>query len=190
MTSHRTIAAVCGIAFAAILLTACDSTLSYKKAVSKNLKNSNDQRRFDDARFVIDAASYNLLATGLAEEASTSGYSAAIVTLAKENLEHHQSMRKELKRLARKEKIKLPGQMSDNHQALLNQLKNTDRRSFDEMYIRIMNDITEESRTTFSQLATAAQSAEIRSFAARELGTFDSHKSRLKTVETELLRTY
>ncbi len=179
-----------GIALVLLLPSGCDSTLSYSKAVKKNLKNTDNQQRFDDARFVIDAASYNLLATSLAEQASTSGYSAALVSLAKENLEHHRTMRKELKRLARKEKIKLPGEMSDSHQALLNELKTTDKRSFDAAYIRIMNEITEESRNTFSRLATAAESAEIRSFAARELGTFDSHKDRLRTVENGLLRTY
>ncbi|MEX2232620.1 MAG: DUF4142 domain-containing protein [Cyclobacteriaceae bacterium] len=149
-----------------------------------------DSEKLDDARFLVDAASYNILATRMAEAAVKSGYSASLVTLAKENTEQHEDLGKELKKLARKEDVILPAQMSDEHQRLLSELTSSDRREFDRNYIRIMGDISNEDSQKFSRMATEADSEEVRAFAARKLGLFESYKTDLQTVDAELLRTY
>jgi len=171
-------------------MASCSSNLSYNEAIQKNVSRVEDPDQHDDARFVVDAASYNLLATQMAEEATTSGYSASLVSLAKENLEQHEALGKELKRVARKEKFVLPGKMSDDHQKLLDELKRSERRNFDRTYIRILGEISEKDKELFSEMATAGKSEEVRGFAAKQLGVFDSHKSKLETVGAELLRTY
>ncbi len=182
------IAAVCSVA-CAFLITAC-GPLSYEKAVQKNIKRVDNPARLEDARFIADATSFNLLANEMAELATTSGYSAALVSLANENIKRHKDLKKELKRLARKEKLLLPKEMSPKHQALMNELKNTDRRAFDQTYVRILNQIAEEDKEMYTRLATAGVSDEIRSFAAKQLGVFDAHQNRLRAIEAELLRTY
>lgn len=174
----------------AALLAGCSSSLSYNEALQKNVNRIEDSEKLDDARFLVDAASYNILAMRMAEEAIKSGYSASLVALAKENYEEHEEMGRELKRLARKEKIVLPAEMNDAHQKLLAELTSSDRREFDRTYVRILRDIGQEDRDKFSQMATAGKSEEIRAFAARKLDLFDSHQDALQTVDAELLRTY
>lgn len=186
---NRIVAAFCSVALLS-LMASCYSSLSYNDAVQKNIRRADNPDMHDDARFIADAASYNLLATALAEEATQKGYSASLVSLAKQNLELHEEMTKKLKRLARKEKMVLPAEMKDDHQRLLAELKDADRRDFDRTYVRIMQDISSDDRDMFSRMATEAKSEEIRGFAATQLGLFDTHKTQLETVDAELLKTY
>jgi putative membrane protein len=188
--SYKKLMAVMLTALSLITLQSCYSSLSYNEAIKRNTSKIDNPERHDDARFLVDAASYNLLAMRMAEEAVKSGYSASLVSLARENREQHEEMAKELKKLARNEKIVLPAEMSDEHQKLLAELTSADRSEFDRTYIRILSDISEEDRQEFSQMATDATSDDVRAFAARKLDLFESHKNQLQTVDAELLRTY
>jgi putative membrane protein len=174
----------------AVFMAACSSSLSYNDALQKNVRKIDDTEKLDDARFLVDAASYNILAMRMAEAAIKAGYSASLVTLAKENLEQHEEMGKELNKLARKEKVVLPAEMSDEHQRLLSELTASDRREFDRTYIRILGEISNDDSQKFSRMATEAESEEVRAFAARKLDLFESHKTQLETVDAELLKTY
>ena len=174
----------------ALLMSSCSSSLSYNEALQKNVSRLEDTEKLEDARFLVDAASYNLLAMKLAEEAVKSGYSASVVSMARENLKEHEEMGKELKKLARKEDIVLPAELSSEHQRLLAELSSADRREFDRTYIRILSDIGQQDGEKFESMATEAKSEEIRAFAARKLDHFESHQNQLQTVDAELLRTY
>lgn len=175
---------------AAAFMVSCSSSLSYNDALQKNIGRIDDPEKLDDARFLVDAASYNILAMKMAEEAIKSGYSASLVSLAKENYEEHEELGRELKKLARQENIVLPDEMNKNHQDMFAELRNSDRREFDRNYIRILRDASQEDRGKFSQMATAAESEDIRAFAARKLDLFESHQTEFETVDGELLRTY
>lgn len=174
----------------ALLLAACSSNLTYNEAMQKNVRTIEDSEKLDDARFLIDAASYNILATKMAEAAIESGYSASVVSLAKENLEAHQEMGKELRKLARKEDVALPGQMNSEHARVLSQLTGSDRRTFDKTYLQLLREVSEQDSQKFANMATDASSDDVRAFAARKLDLFESHRQEIETVDAELLRTY
>ena len=174
----------------ALLLSSCSSNLTYNEALQKNTSRIEDPDKLEDAKFLVDAASYNMLATKMAEAAVQSGYSASLVALAKQNLEEHEDMGKELRKLARKEDIVLPAGMTPDHEKRLAELTSSDRREFDRTYIRILSDINIEDNEKFARMATEAESEEIRAFAARKLDLFESHQNQLQTVDAELLRTY
>lgn len=172
------------------LMSSCSSSLSYNEALQRNISRIEDPQKQDDARFLVEAASYNLLATRLAEEAVKSGYSASVVQMARQNLKEHEEMEKELKKLARSEDVTLPAEMNSEHQQLLAELQSSDRREFDRTYIRILGDVARDDRREFEQMATEAKSEDVRAFAARKLDHFESHLNALQTVDAELLRTY
>ncbi|HEX8040146.1 MAG TPA: DUF4142 domain-containing protein [Chryseosolibacter sp.] len=179
-----------GVVVIAGMVAACSSSLTYNEAVQKNARKITDPEKLDDARFLVDAASYNILATKLSEAAINSGYSASVVRLAKENKEEQAEMGKELKKLARQEHVALPAEMNEDHQKLLAQLTASDRREFDRNYIRILREASEDGSHRFEQMATEGESDDVRAFAARELHLFESSKSGLETVDAELLKTY
>lgn len=187
--TYRTAALFCCLLTAALVIS-CSSSLSYNDALQRNAKKIQDPEKQDDARFLVEAASYNMFATQLAEAAAKNAYSASLARLAKENLKEHEEMGRELKKLARKENVVLPGQMNEDHQKLLAELTSSDRREFDKTYIRLLKQASEEDSQRFAGMATNAQSADIRAFAARKLGMFESHETELETVDAELLKTY
>ena len=187
--AYKMMAAMFGL-LTALVVSSCSSSLSYNEAIQKNISRIEDSERHEDAQFLVEAASYNMLATQMAEAAIKSGYSASLVSLARENYKQHEEMGKEIKRLARKEHIVLPAEMSDEHQRKLAELTSADRREFDRTYIRLLGDISNDDSEKFSRMATEAKSDDIRAFAARELAVFESHKTQLETVDAELLKTY
>ena len=176
--------------FTASLLTGCSSSMSYNEAMQRNVTTIEDSEKLEDARFLLDAASYNLLAQGMAETAIESGYSASIVSMARENLDRHEEMQRELRKLARRADIVLPGEPKSEHKRLLAELKAADRREFDRTYIRLLREVSEEDSRKFSNMATEAGNEEIRAFAARKLDLFESYQDQLQTVDAELLQTY
>lgn len=172
------------------VLSSCYSSLSYNDAIQKNISRADSPDMHDDARFVADAASYNLLATQAAEKAIESGYSATVVNLAKETLKQQELVRKDLKRIARREDMVLPAEMSEEHERLLSELKAAGRDQFDRTFVRVLMEVNNKDRRRFEEMATDAKSDDIRAFAARQIGHFDTHRSQLQTVDAELLRTY
>jgi putative membrane protein len=183
------LSSVCTLGIA-VLLAACTSTLSYNEAMQKNVSNIDDTEKLEDARFLLDAASYNTLAVRMAEAAIKSGYSASVVRMARENLEVHEEMEDDLRKLARKEDIALPNGMNTEHERMLAELRSADRREFDRTYLRLLGEVSEQDSRKFSNMATEAQSEDIRAFAARKLDMFESHRQGIQTVDAELLRTY
>lgn len=174
----------------AFLFVTCSSNLSYNEAMQKNVRNIEDTEKLEDARFLLEAASYNILATRMAEAAIESGYSASVVSMAKENLEEHEEMGDELRRLARKEDVALPAEMNSEHERILAELTSTDRREFDRTYIQLLREVSQQDSQKFATMATEANSEDVRAFAARKLDLFKSHQEHIQTVDSELLKTY
>lgn len=175
---------------AVVCIVSCSSSLTYNEALQRNVRKIEDTDKLDDARFLVEAASFNILAREMSELALESGYSATLVSFARENLEEHEELNRELRRLARREKIVLPGEMNEQHQKLFAELKSVDRRQFDRTYVRLLREAAGEDREEFSRMATEAESEDVRAFAARKLDLFDTHDSELETVDAGLLQTY
>jgi len=186
---HKTLTFLCCLATAG-LLASCYSTLSYNEAMQRNVSKITDSEKLEDARFLLEAASYNILATKMAEAAIESGYSASVVSMARENLGKHVEMERELRRLARREDVVLTAGMNSEHERILAELNTADRREFDRSYIRLLGELSREDRQKFSRMATDANSEHVRSFAARKLDLFESYEREIETVDADLLRTY
>jgi putative membrane protein len=186
---NRLLTSLCSLIIT-VFLVSCTSTLSYNEALQKNVSNIDDTEKLEDARFLLNAASYNTLAMWMAQAAIESGYSASVVRMARENLEAHEEMEDDLRKLARKEDIVLPEGMNSEHERMLAELTSTDRREFDRTYLRLLREVSEQDSRKFANMATEAQSEDIRAFAARKLDLFESHQQEIQTVDAELLRTY
>lgn len=174
----------------AALLAGCSQSLTYNDAMNKNEKKINDVERMEDARFLVDAKSFNLLEAGLTEAAMNSGYSASVVELGKQNHESHLALNKELDQLARKEKIIVPATMDDRHQAMLFEVSKSDRKDFDKTFVRVYKMANEENSSKYMKMATDAKDEDIRAFAARKLDMFKTTMTQLEAVDQELLKTY
>jgi putative membrane protein len=173
-----------------VLLVSCSSSLSYREAMNRNARKIHDAGRLDDANFLVDAKSFNMLEMKLAEAAVTNGYASAIVDLARKHLDQLKDMNDDLNKIARKEKIAMPESISEKHQLYLIDVTKADKQDFDKQYIQTIQRINEENKEQYMRMATDGKDADIRAFAARKLDMLKSHADELDEAEKKLMNTY
>jgi putative membrane protein len=179
------------IALTAICLaSSCSQNLTYHEAMSKNQRKIDDPNRLADANFLVDAKSFNILETKLAELATTTGYASKIVELARKDMDAHKNFSEDLDKLASREHVVLPDNMNDQHQNMYYELVKTDREDFDKSYLtllaRVNNDVTQQ----FQKMATDAADGDVRAFAAKKLDLLRNQEKLIDNVEDALLNTY
>jgi putative membrane protein len=187
---YRTIEKVFSVVALLAILSSCSQDLTYQEAMNKNRRHIEDSERLDDARFLVDAKSLNVLEVELCELASTSGYASAIVNLAKKHLADHKKMKEELEDLAYREKVSIPSVMDVNDVDVYNKVYRADRQDFDKNFIAAIKEINTKNMKKFLTMATEAKDADVRAYAARKLDVLRTHEERMEEVERELLNTY
>lgn len=173
-----------------IMLASCSQDLTFQEAMNKNQRKIDDPGKLDDAKFLVEAKSFNLLEKKLSQLAATSGYAATVVAMAKKNGKDHDDMDEVIDELARKEKIAVPTVMNETHQADYYKVANADKQDFDKDYINALKEINEENMQRFLTMATEAKDADVRAFAARKLDMLRNQALRMEEVEKQLLNTY
>ena len=167
----------------------CNKSVSYEEAFTKNENQFDDRAKLEDAKFLVDVNSRNLLVIQLLTSASDSGYSSVVVNFAKENLAAHQQLDEEIGDLAKKKDISLADELSPEHQLMLNQLSAARRQDFDNVFSRIISRINEENNSLFTTKATQASDADVRAFAARKLDLLRAHSQSIAAMQSQLLDT-
>lgn len=172
-----------------LLLGSCASSLTYEDAMSRNRKNISSMARLEDANFLVEAASYNILEQKVLELALERGYSAAVVNHARQNTEEYEEMGDDLNKLARKKDIKVAGQLKAEHQAILDRLAGAGRSDFDQEFVEALDDIIDDNTDLYEDQASAADDADIRAFAARSLTLLRDHAEAIENVDDQLMST-
>jgi len=173
-----------------VILSSCMGSLSYQEALNKNRKQIDDVKLLEDAQFLVDAQSLNLLETKMNKLASERGYSAEVVNFAKKSVEHNEDILKDLRKLSRKEKIKIPDKMKSEHADLYEELNSVSRADFDQEYVETLEKVNEDNRDLYNDQSTSAYDNDIRAFAARRLGMYKAQEEQLSDVGDELLQTH
>lgn len=166
---------------------ACSSRLDYNEANERNNRKIESEDLKEDARFLVDAKNYSLLLLELSELAVEKGYSSGVQAFASQIKKDHERLNGLLKEVARNEKIKLPQEMSETHQAILQDLQNADRKEFDRRFVRSAERLYEDSIDLFKNIATAGANDDIRAFAAKSLGLLRSNQQRANELEDQLI---
>ena len=174
----------------ALFLAACSGDATYKEALEENREEIEDPKTLEDANFLVEAKSLAILNTKIYTLAADSGYSSALVEFAGKHKEAHEEMEKDLDDLAKDKDIKLPSEMSEEHNAMYYQLSTADREEFDRGFVRITKRINDDSRNLFNRNATGANDPDIRAFAARKLDHLNANASAVNDIEKQLLQTY
>lgn len=174
----------------AVFFSACSGDTSYSEALEENREEIEDPKTREDANFLVEAKSLAILNTKVYTLAADSGYSSALVEFADQHKEAHEEMEKDLDDLARDKDIKLPSEMSDEHNAMYAQLSTAGREGFDRSFVTITKRINDDSRSLFNRNATGANDPDIRAFAARKLDQLQANANAVNDIEKRLLQTY
>jgi putative membrane protein len=172
-----------------LFLVSCSRTLTYPDALHANQKNFSTAKQQADAAFLVEAQSFNLLETRLAELAIQNGYSADLVKFARARSKDAKSLSATLRGLSKSEKVALPASMKSEHQGLVSQLENEERAEFDTKFVELMKEIIEENTALYERQATDANDGDIRAYAARKLGMYRSNSEELANVGEQLMHT-
>jgi putative membrane protein len=174
----------------AALTISCSSRLSYQEAMNRNARKIDNPENLNDARFLVDATSFNLAEMKLAEAAITNGYASTIVDLSRKHLDELKQMDEDLSKLARKEKVALPAAMSSEHESYVNGVSSIAKEDFDRAYIETVSRINKQNTEKYMTMATDGKDADIRAFSARKLDMLRSHAKALDDAEKKLMNTY
>lgn len=172
-----------------LLVLSCSQELSYNEAMDKN-RSKLSQEELEDANFLVEMKSANILQEKLTQLAIDTGYASSVVDMARQNITDHEKMNEDLREIASKKKVKLPAMMSQMHQGMYNQVAVSDRDEFDENFMRTLKRINQDINDEFMDQATEANDADVRAFAARNLDMARIHSERIKQVEGRMLSTY
>jgi putative membrane protein len=173
-----------------VLIAGCSGDVTYKEALEENREKIEDPKTLEDANFLVEAKSLNILATKLSALASDSGYSSALVSFARSHAEQHKEMEEDLQDLAKEKDITMPAEMTEEHKALYYQLSSANRQEFDRNYIKIIKKINEENKSLYTRNATGANDPDIRAYAARKLDPLQANLESISKIEEQLLQTY
>lgn len=136
-----------------------------------------------DSEFLTKAASGGLLEVELGKLVSQRGTTAQAKTFAQHMVTDHTKANEELKALAAKRNITLPGGLSTDHQKVYDDVAGAKGLGMDKKYLQEMQKDHEEDVKEFQEAAAQASDPEIKAFAAKTLPTLKMH---LDMVNREL----
>jgi hypothetical protein len=170
-----------------IIFAACDGSTTYEEALDYNRQNIKEPRKVGDADFLVKAKSLITLQTSLLQLSQERGYSSAVVNLGKNNVEMFKTIESDINDLAGDEDIRLGSTMDPAHLQLFEEIRGTDRGSFDQKLVFSLQSVNEQGLKLFEEQATKAFDPDVRAFAARKLGQVKSYGETVGKVQTELL---
>ena len=173
----------------ATVLFSCSNTKTYEEAMQENRDRIEEPARLGDAQFLVEVKSLNMFQLELLRLADASGYSSEMVNLGKDNIGPFQTLDTDLTDVAKKEKFRLPTELSENHASRLTAVKEASRQEIDQMIIAEMAKTNAEALQKFTAQATEGHDPDVRAFAARKIGALRAHNDAIRTVEERLLTT-
>lgn len=142
--------------------------------------NAAEQKLNYDSEFVTKAASGGLLEVELGKLVSQRGTTAQAKEFARHMVTDHTKANEELKALAAKKNITLPGGLSEDHQKVYDDVADEKGADMDKKYLQEMEKDHEEDVKEFAEAAAKVSDPEIKSFAAKTLPTLHMHLDMVK----------
>jgi hypothetical protein len=99
-------------------------------------------------------------------------------------------MEREIIKLARKKKMKVPAELKSDHQIIYDRLTSSAKAEFDSEFIDAMEQVNDEHTELYEEKSSGADDADIRAFAARNLGFLRRHADEIARVDDQLMHTH
>lgn len=140
----------------------------------------------EDAEFLLDAHSYNLLVVRYGQEAQQNASTPALQDFAAQSVQYHQNLNKEIEQLATERNVALPAVVGDDVEEHAMELREKEGRNFDEAYIDVLKDIQDNMIGQYGNAAEGAQDPEIQNWASNTLSDIRAHESTVQTLDERL----
>lgn len=154
--------------------------------VAKESNERKDVLNEDQADFVVQASSGGLLEVELGKMAQDMAQHSRVKKFAKMMVDEHTQINQELKDLAAKKQLTLPGSLSDEQQQKVNELRKQNRQNFDSQYLQVLEDEHKNDIKKFEDASENHKDADIQSFAAKTLPKLRAHLDSVNMIRAAL----
>ena len=179
------------VLFAGLLcLTAsCNSNDSIKAATEQSiaqLKQAGQQNMENDALFVAESASANMLHLQLSQEAVARGVSPEVKSMAQQMQDAHEQMLTELQDLSAKDNLVLPQTLGNEHQEVYKEVTSKEGIAFDLAYIREVRYLHDKLLDRYEDMAEHGVSMDVKQYASRQLPLIKQHLEQAEALEKKI----
>ena len=181
------------IAIASLGFQACNEN---KKAGTDSVENANDANDLneqqatgeddDDNDFAVKAANGGMLEMEVARLAREKARNTEVKEFAAMLMSDHQKANDELKALAGRKNITLPGRLGNDEQKHVDELAKLSGMEFDKKFVDLMVEDHEKDVKLFQEAADDADDADLKAFAAKTLPTLQKHLERITTIDKNM----
>lgn len=178
------------LAFLLCMATACnqgasnDETKEPAEEVNEELEVMKAPE--EDAEFLVDAYSYNIMMVRYGQEAMQNASTPALQDFANQSVQYHQDLSKEIEQLASERNVALPAVVGEDVEERARQLRDKEGKEFDEAYINVLNDIQDKMIGQFEDAAEGAEDTEIRNWASQTLPDIRAHEQSVEDLEERI----
>lgn len=183
----RYLSAILGISL--LLHVGCSSNDSIKAAAEQSmaqLQQAGVSNMENDALFVAEAASADMLQLQLSEAAIARGVSPEVKTLAQEMQQVHQQMLTELQTLSADANLVLPQTLGNAHQEVYQEVNSKEGIGFDLAYIREVKEQHDDILKRYEDMSENGVSMEVKQYASRQLPLIRQHVERAEALENKI----
>jgi len=167
------------ILISAISFTSCNSNDAVKQADAANTQSpemvSANKVNSDDAQFLTSTLSGGMMEVELGKLCATQTKNSAVQDFGAMMIQDHTAADNEMTTIAANKNIMVPAVMSNNDQAMVDDMRKKSGSDFDKAYINMMIHGHMGAINDFKKESSSGKDADISSFASRTLPTLQKH---------------
>jgi putative membrane protein len=139
-----------------------------------------------DKGFVQEAASGGKMEVELGQYASRHALSPDVKKFGERMANDHSRVNAQLEKIAERESIELPAEPNAKHAETVQRLTSLKGAEFDRAYMKAMVEDHEEDVAKFRDVASSAESKQVKEFAQKTLPTLQEHLKMAKDIDARI----
>lgn len=140
----------------------------------------------EDAKFVVDAANGCMAEVALGQLAQQKAANALVKDFGTMMVSDHTSANDELKALAGKKNITLPGNVSDEQKSVIDDMAKKSGKDFDQAYVAHMVDDHKKDIKLFETALDKVTDADLKAYIVKTLPTLKKHLSHIESIQKNM----
>ena len=142
-----------------------------------------NQKAFNDAEFVMKAASGGMAEVALGKIVDAKARNADVKKFAEMMVNDHSKANEQLKKAAKDAGVDVPDKMTEEDQKLVDRFKNYKGSNFDQDYMKQMVSDHEKDIAEFKRASKEARNPKIKDFAAKTLPILQAHLDAAQKIQ-------
>ncbi|HEX2969132.1 MAG TPA: DUF4142 domain-containing protein [Bacteroidales bacterium] len=169
-----------------------DNNMNRNKSGSDTISKGSFMIRFiilqqdNDREFVMEAASGGLMEVELGRIASESAINPRVKKFGEMMVRDHTKANEELKAIASAKNFDVPSEMTQQHQRIVDEIRDEKGEGFDKAYIKNMVTAHDKVINLFQKQSDDGNDASLKAFASKTLPVLMMHRDSVKAIQKDM----